>query len=107
MTMKKLSLLVSLLAFIFIASVSSSYAQTKTDDVKKTTEKTTISTSKAVPADKAPCSKTVPKPHNCTHKKPGHNCPGAKTAPCPKTNATKKDDEKNDQAIIEEKDKNK
>ncbi|MCD4679311.1 MAG: hypothetical protein K8S00_02875 [Bacteroidales bacterium] len=102
--MKKLSLLISLMAFIFIASVSSSYAQTTSDDKKAATEKTTITTSKAEPADKAQCPKTSNKAHKCSHKKPGHKCPGAKAAK--PTDAQKASGvREQDDAIIEEKDK--
>lgn len=104
--MKKLSLLVSLLVFIFIASVSSSYAQT-TEKKKTTTEKTTIITKKAVSDDKAPCPKTANKPHDCAHKRPGNKCAGARKAPCPKTSAVKSDARKSEDAVIEEKDKTK
>lgn len=102
--MKKLSLLIALLAFIFVGSVSNTFGQT-TDDKKSDVKKTTITTSKSVVDDKAPCDKKAPKPHNCAHKKPGHKCAGAKKAPCPKTSAVRNDDKKQDEAIMEEKDK--
>lgn len=103
--MKKLSLLISLLAFIFIASVSTSYGQSTTDSKKDDAPKTTITTSKTAPADKAPCPKTVNKTSDCAKTSPAKRCCSAKAAPCPKTSAVKKDAAREEEAIIEEKDK--
>jgi len=97
--MKKLALLISLMAFIFVASVSTSYAQSSDDKAK--TEKV-VSDKKDAPAKKAPC----PKAAKCGKHKPGHKCSHSKKAPCP-SSAKKKEARKSDDAVIEEKDKTK
>lgn len=94
MTMKKVSLLVSLLAFIFIASVSTSYAQSTSDKVE--TEKSGVSTSKTAPAAKAPCSSPAKK-----------KCSSAKKSSCCAKSTKSKSAAKNEDAVIEEKNKKK
>jgi hypothetical protein len=104
--MKKLAVLISLLAFVFVASVTTSHAQTTVKDDAKS-EKTTVTTSKVSTDEKAPCAKITKKKQKCSHKKAGHKCAGAKKAPCKKPCAKKSDAVKNDDAVIEEKDKKK
>jgi len=102
--MKKLTVLISILAFIFVASVSSSYAQT-TDDKKAKTEQESISTSDKAADNKAPCPKATQK--KCKQHKPGHKCTHSKKAPCPKTSAKKNCAGTKSDAVREEKDKTK
>ena len=100
--MKKLAVLISLLAFVFVASTSTSYAQT-TDDKKAKTEQESVSTSKKAVDDKAPCPKATQK--KCKSHKPGHKCSHSKKAPCPKTSAKKNCAGTKSEAVREEEDK--
>jgi hypothetical protein len=103
--MKKIALLISLIAFVFVSTTT--FGQTTSDDSKKETKKTTITTSKVKTDAKAPCEKkTRSAAHKCAHKKPGHKCSHSKKAPCPKTAAKKEDAVRNDE-VIEEKEKEK